>query len=199
MPRYATIDLNSGFVWWLGYADDPEEACRMSPVTEAGAYKRISPSQAKDTGGTVKRSPRLRRNGSLAFIDGGTTVNNERPDTSKAEPSLLAFPTETASSGARVGRRFQIFEKKVRQIKTLAGASLPCVSGGAKCACNLRPPKGVAAAPARLATVLLELVPRNAISSIDLSDVALIVVCVRDDNSLSNGRPRTNCRSSAKI
>ncbi len=57
MPRYATIDLNSGFVWWLGYADDPEEACRMSPegndhpVTEAGVYKRISPSQAKDTGG----------------------------------------------------------------------------------------------------------------------------------------------------
>ena len=28
--RFATIDLNSGFVWWIGDAEDPADACARS-------------------------------------------------------------------------------------------------------------------------------------------------------------------------
>ena len=30
MKRYATIEQNSGFVWWVGEADSPEDACVKS-------------------------------------------------------------------------------------------------------------------------------------------------------------------------
>jgi hypothetical protein len=36
MKKYATIDMNSGFVFWAGEADSPEQACTMSDL-EAGA------------------------------------------------------------------------------------------------------------------------------------------------------------------
>lgn len=30
--RYATIDLNSGYVWWVGDAESPEQACELSDM-----------------------------------------------------------------------------------------------------------------------------------------------------------------------
>lgn len=37
MSTYATIDLNSGYVWWVGVADSPEAACAASDA-EGGEY-----------------------------------------------------------------------------------------------------------------------------------------------------------------
>lgn len=28
--RFATIELNSGYVWWVGHADSPEDACTQA-------------------------------------------------------------------------------------------------------------------------------------------------------------------------
>lgn len=34
MPRYATIDKNSGLVWWVGFADDPAQAVALSDAVD---------------------------------------------------------------------------------------------------------------------------------------------------------------------
>ena len=47
--RYATIELNSGYVWWVGEAADPIDACRKSDAEskedKSGTYRRISRSE----------------------------------------------------------------------------------------------------------------------------------------------------------
>jgi hypothetical protein len=49
MTHYATIDLSSGYIWWVGKASTPEQACSIStaePGGDAGViYERISASE----------------------------------------------------------------------------------------------------------------------------------------------------------
>ena len=55
MTKFATIDLNSGFVWWVGEAESAVEACHKSDAENGnqpdGAYVEISVSEAKSTAG----------------------------------------------------------------------------------------------------------------------------------------------------
>lgn len=36
MTRYATIDAHSGFVWWVGEAENPIDACEKSTAATGG-------------------------------------------------------------------------------------------------------------------------------------------------------------------
>ena len=56
MPRFATIELNSGFVWWIGDADDALQACQRSDVDtgctdQPGEFIATSLSEIKSTEG----------------------------------------------------------------------------------------------------------------------------------------------------
>lgn len=37
--RYALIDTNSGFVWWVGDAASPEEACKKADIDTGGEFR----------------------------------------------------------------------------------------------------------------------------------------------------------------
>lgn len=37
---FATIELNSGYVWWVGAADDAADACARSDAETGGEYGR---------------------------------------------------------------------------------------------------------------------------------------------------------------
>jgi len=53
--RFATIELNSGYVWWVGDADDEIDACRKSDAEgqnePEGEYRRIMASEINSTAG----------------------------------------------------------------------------------------------------------------------------------------------------
>jgi hypothetical protein len=49
MTRYATIDAQSGYVWWVGAADSPADACTRSTketVGDGAQYESCSSSDA---------------------------------------------------------------------------------------------------------------------------------------------------------
>lgn len=53
--RFATIELNSGYVWWVGDAADEADACRKSDAEGGGQtegqYRRIMSSEINSTAG----------------------------------------------------------------------------------------------------------------------------------------------------
>lgn len=51
MTRYATIDLNSGYVWWLGDADTPHDACVKSDAVSDVYGRSFEDKYGHDTGG----------------------------------------------------------------------------------------------------------------------------------------------------
>ncbi len=55
MSRFATIELNSGYVWWAGEAASPTDACIMSHAVQGGHHSTewdpISRSEINSTAG----------------------------------------------------------------------------------------------------------------------------------------------------
>ena len=55
MTRFATIDLNSGYIWWAGDADSATDACVMSHACTGGYHStewaEISRSEINRTAG----------------------------------------------------------------------------------------------------------------------------------------------------
>lgn len=55
MTRFATIELNSGYVWWAGEADSASDACVMSHAVQGGyhstEWEGISRSEINSTAG----------------------------------------------------------------------------------------------------------------------------------------------------
>lgn len=53
--RFATIEINSGYVWWVGDAVDEIDACRKSDAEGQsqveGEYRRITASESSNTDG----------------------------------------------------------------------------------------------------------------------------------------------------
>lgn len=53
--RFVTIELNSGYVWWVGDADDAVDACNRSDAETGnlhpGKWERISASEIRSTAG----------------------------------------------------------------------------------------------------------------------------------------------------
>lgn len=51
--RFATLELNSGYVWWVGDAADEADACRKSDAEgqyePEGEYRRITSSEINNT------------------------------------------------------------------------------------------------------------------------------------------------------
>jgi len=49
MNRYVTVDTNSGYVWWVGDAESPEEACTKTDLEtnlEASVYEQTNTDHA---------------------------------------------------------------------------------------------------------------------------------------------------------
>ena len=60
MTKYATIDMNSGYVWWAGEAMHPVEACKNSDLegnNEAREFEEITRSQREHAAYAVYQIP----------------------------------------------------------------------------------------------------------------------------------------------
>ena len=82
--QYALIDDNSGYLWWTGTADSPEQACSHASL---------------ETGGLVARYERTHENTSAA----GYHVYEIEGDWSDADGQSQAW-IDRATAGRFVGR-----------------------------------------------------------------------------------------------